>query len=45
MALASNADQMRLDLKRQVSDFAGEIRNAAQQIKGMVRRLTPLWPG
>lgn len=45
MALASGGDQMRLDLKRQVSDSAGEIRDAAQQVKGMVRRLTPLWAG
>jgi uncharacterized protein YukE len=45
MALASNADQMRLDLARQVSDSADNLRDAAQQVKGMVRRLTPLWAG
>jgi len=45
IAMASGGDQMRLDLKRQVSDSAGEIRDAAQQVKGMMRRLTPLWAG
>jgi len=44
-ALESVGDQMRRELAGQISGFAREIRDAAQQVKGMVTRLTPLWAG
>jgi len=44
-AVSEGVDQLRRDLNGQISGSAKTIEDAAQQVKGMVRRLTPLWAG
>jgi hypothetical protein len=44
-AVAVGADALRRDLSGQVSGSVKTIGDAAQQVQGMVRRLTPLWAG
>jgi hypothetical protein len=44
-AVSGGIDELRQDLNGQISDSVHTIGNAAQQVKGMVRRLTPLWVG
>lgn len=44
-AVSGGVDELRRDLNGQISDSAKTIENAAGQVQGMVRRLTPLWVG
>jgi hypothetical protein len=37
--------EVRTDLAREITGSVGEIKDAALQVKGMVKRLTPLWAG
>ena len=42
-ALAAGSEKLRADLAEQVVDSAKELKAAAREARGMVRRLTPLW--
>lgn len=44
-AVSGGVDELRRDLNGQIFDSVNTIGYAAQQVKGMVRRLTPLWVG
>jgi hypothetical protein len=44
-AVSGGVDELRRDLNGQISDSVHTIDKAAQQVQGMVRRLTPLWVG
>ena len=44
-AVSGGMDDLRRDLNGQISGSVQTIDNAAQQVQGMVRRLTPLWAG
>lgn len=42
-AVSGGVDELRRDLNVQISGSVHTIDNAAQQVQGMIRRLTPLW--
>ena len=44
-AIFEGMNDLRRDINGHISGSAQTIDNAAQQVKGMVRRLTPLWAG
>ena len=44
-AVSGGMDDLRRSLDSQISGSVQTIDNAAQQVQGMVRRLTPLWAG
>ena len=44
-AISGGMDELRRDLNVQISGSAETIGNAARQVQGMVRQLTPLWAG